>query len=144
MVRSAILLAVLASIAAGACRGGDPPGTPADPTAAFEQRYGVRILTLRPSAAGTMIDLRYEVVDPVRARPFLEKGVKPELLDLATGARLPVPFSPRVGALRQHTEQPEAGRTYFVLFADPGRVLRSGSEVQLVLGDDRTGRLKVL
>lgn len=98
---------------------------------------GIEIEGLRLSAAGYMLDLRYTVVDPDAASPFLDRSVEPHLVDMKTGAMLPIPVTPKLGALRQTASghRVEAGRTYFMLFKNPGRALRPGDQVKLVVGD---------
>lgn len=101
-----------------------------------EARYGIRIEGLQLSAAGSMLDLRYRVVDPERARPILDPRLQPQLLDEARSARLGVPDTPVLGRLRQtarnnviHTDH-----TYFVMFGNPGKAVHSGDKVTLLLG----------
>lgn len=98
-----------------------------------EDSSGIRIASLRLSAEGFIIDLRYTVTDPQKAKNFLKPGVRPYLIDQRTGARFLVPDSPKIGSLQQIPEFPEAGKTYFILFANPGRVLKSGDRVSIVL-----------
>jgi hypothetical protein len=47
-----------------------------------------------------------------------------------------------VGALRQKTIKPEAGRIYFILFGNPN-VVKEGSKVTLVIGDVKVENLTV-
>ena len=129
----------------------DTEGSPA--TAAREpQEYGcaasvyesgIEVLGLNLSAAGYMLDFRYRVTDAEKAAPFVDRGVKPYLIDQATGAKLRVPNPPKVGPLRQHSLKRSAGRTYFALFANPGRHLKAGDKVTIVAGDCRLENLVV-
>jgi hypothetical protein len=43
---------------------------PSDP----EKSFGIRILSLRPTAEGQMLDLRFRVVDPEKPRPSLTRA----------------------------------------------------------------------
>jgi len=104
---------------------------------------GVEVLGLNLSAAGYMLDFRYRVSDPEKAAPFLDRRVKPYLIDQASGAKLRVPNPPKVGPLRQHSLKRSAGRTYFALFANPGRFVKAGDKVTLVAGDCRLANLVV-
>jgi hypothetical protein len=75
------------------------------------------------------------VVDVEKARPLFERKVRPVLLDEATGARVGVPDTPKLGQLRtSSTRQVKAGRTYSILFANPGRMLERGAHVTLLAG----------
>lgn len=96
---------------------------------------GVVVEALRLSAAGTMLDFRFRVVDPPQAAALLRRGTsRAYAVDRATGARLQVPVPGRVGPLRA-TGEPKAGRSYFVLFANPGRRVGAGDRVDVVIGD---------
>jgi hypothetical protein len=98
-----------------------------------ETAFGIELVSLRPTAAGQMLDLRFKVIDPEKARPILDKGNKAFLMDAASGKVLPVPVT-KAGSMRQTTLKPEAGRMYFMLFSNPGRLVREGSRVSLVIG----------
>jgi hypothetical protein len=54
-----------------------------------------------------------------------------------------VPSTPKLGKLRQAARHGMTDRSYFVLFANPGRFLKAGSRVTLVAGDTRIGGLTV-
>ncbi len=105
---------------------------------------GIRVEALRLSAAGTMLDLRYRVVDAERAAPLLDGRQRPALLD-GRGARLGVPETPILGSLRQTARNGKVAldHTYFVLFANPGRYLKPGDRVTLVVGEARLAELTV-
>jgi hypothetical protein len=100
------------------------------------QRWGIRILGLHTSAAGYLLDFRYRVLDPVKARPVLDRSVRPYLIDEASGRTLVVPSPPKVGSLR-NSGTPAAGRNYFVLFGNPGKTVARGGRVVVVIGDLR-------
>jgi hypothetical protein len=105
---------------------------------------GIKVEGIRLSAAGYMLDFRYRVLDPVKAAPLLDRKIQPYLLDDASGARLAVPDSPKVGRLRTTSRNKViAGRTYYMLFANPGRYLQAGSKVTVVAGDARISDLTV-
>jgi hypothetical protein len=95
------------------------------------------------SAGGYMIDFRYRVVDPEKAKPLLSRESKATLVDHATGTVLFVPTAPKVGSLRQTSRQPLAGRTYFILFSNLSRTVKPGSGVDVVIGDFRAENLVV-
>jgi hypothetical protein len=107
-----------------------PPAGLSDP----EKNFGIRILTLRPTAAGSMLDMRFQVVNPEKARPILDKGKKAFLLDQASGKALSVPVT-KAGSWRQTTSKPEAGRIYFVLFGNPNKLVKENNKVTVVIGD---------
>ena len=64
-----------------------------------------------------------------------DRNVKPTLTDLATGAVLRVPSFPKTGSMRQTGAKMQAGRIYFMLFANTGMPVKSGSRVTVTVGD---------
>jgi hypothetical protein len=99
----------------------------------FERTWGVDVVGVHPISSGQMLRFTYRILDPAKAKTLQEKTVKPYLTDEATGTRLAVPAMENVGELRQ-TAAPEAGRTYFIIFGNPGGLVRSGSRVSVVIG----------
>jgi hypothetical protein len=108
-----------------------------------EERLGIKVESLRWSADGYMLDFRYRVVDPDKARPILTRSIKPYIIDEASGAKFLIPSSPKVGAMRQTTLEPEAGRVYWLLFANPARYIKQGNLVTVAIGDERLEHLVV-
>lgn len=104
-----------------------------------EQTWGVRVEGVRLSAGGYMLDFRYRVVDPEKAAPLVDRKVSPYLMDKATGAKFMVPAPGKVGPLRQTpiSGKPAQDKIYFILFANPGKYVKQGSQVTVVLGDFR-------
>jgi len=144
-LQAVILACGLAALQLGGC------ATPATKMGAIEkggdvatqEGLGIKILDLRRTSAGYMIDLRYTVVDPEKAAPILDRMAHPYLLDQITGARLFVPDTPTLGSLRQTPGQSVAGHRYFVLFANPGKHVEAGRKVTLVVGALRVPNLTV-
>lgn len=111
--------------------------TPGEATRPIEG-LGIELMSVGLSASGYMIDLRYRVVDAARAQALAERKVSPVLINTTTGHRYYVPSVPKIGPLRQSAtvKQPLlAGRTYFMLFANPDRRLQAGERVSLQVGD---------
>lgn len=104
---------------------------------------GIRVESLRLTAADYMVDLRFRVTDPERAAPFFSRRTELQLLDPVSGARLAVPNTPKLGRLRQVARKDMPDRSYFMLFANPGRYLKAGSRVNLVAGDTNIAQLTV-
>jgi hypothetical protein len=144
-----LLLGLAAALQLGGC--GTAPsalGADANPQLARESaeaNYGIKVEALHLSAAGSMLDFRYRVVDPKKAAPLLDGKMKPYLIDDARGARLGVPSSPVLGGIRQTSRNNhiEVDRTYFIMFGNPGKALHSGDKVTLVLGDLKIADLQV-
>lgn len=121
------------------------PGAPtleAAATESLEETWGVQPEALRLSAGGYMLDFRFRVIDPDKAAPLFQRKIKPYLLDQASGAKFIVPTPPTVGPLRT-TYKPQANRIYVMLFANPGRFVKPGRLVTVVMGDFRAENLQV-
>ncbi|MDB6085430.1 MAG: putative transrane protein [Gammaproteobacteria bacterium] len=100
----------------------------------YKREWGVDIAGVRRVSSGYMLRFSYRVVDPAKAAPLLDEKAKPYLYDVASGARFAVPAMENVGELRQ-TGKPVPDRTYFVIFGNPGKLVRSGSRVRIVIGN---------
>lgn len=108
----------------------------------LEAGWGVKVLAIRLSANGYLLDFRYKVIDAEKAAPLFSREIKPYLLDQASGAVFGVPSSPKVGSLRQ-TRPPVAGKNYFIMFANPANYVKKGSKVSVVIGDLKIENLTV-
>ena len=99
------------------------------------QKWGIQVSGLFISAGGNMVDFRYKVLDPKKAAILTKPESKPRLIDQTSGAKLLVPDTPTVGQLRQTTQQPVAGKLYFILFANTQHHVKSGDKVTISVGD---------
>ena len=108
----------------------------------IEEIWGIEIMGIRQSAASYMLDFRYRVIDPEKAAPLFKRQIKPYLIDQASGAKFAVPNPPKTGPLRT-TNPPQAGRTYFIIFANPGKFVKPGNKVTVVIGDFKAENLVV-
>jgi hypothetical protein len=123
---------------------GERPAAQAEQPA-IEAAYGIRVEGLRLTAAGSMLDLRYRVLDAEKAAPILDGKTQPYLLDAARGARLGVPDTPVLGRIRQTARNNKilTDRSYFVMFGNPGKAVHSGDKVTLLLGPLKIAELTV-
>lgn len=135
------ILGLAAFLAAGCAATPDRAALTPPPEAVGDA--GIRVESLRLTAADYMLDLRFRVTDPERAAPFFSRKTELQLVDPVSGARLAVPNTPKLGKLRQVARKGMPDRSYFVLFANPGRFLKAGSQVTLVAGDTHVARLTV-
>jgi hypothetical protein len=99
------------------------------------ERLGIRPLGVLLTAAGTMLEFRYLVVDPGKSRPVFDRQVKTYLVDQASGNSFGVSTDTKFGPLRSSSRDPVAGKEYFILFANPNRVVKRGHKVAIVIGD---------
>ena len=108
----------------------------------FQRNWGVDIVGVRPASSGFMLAFRYRIVDPEKAKLLNDKRSKAYIIDEATGNILGVPIMENLGELRQK-DAPVLNRTYFIMFGNPGKLVKSGSRVSVVIGDFRVDNLVV-
>lgn len=113
------------------------------PATAEEQRYGIRYQSMRLSGSGLLLDFRYSVLDADKAAHIVNHQVQPYVVDTLTGHQFQVPHAQKIGTLRHMGGKLQSGRVYSVLFANPGRTIKSGGNVQVVMGDYRLDALTV-
>ena len=122
-----------------------PPPVAAAPAPGDREEAGIEVVWVRRTAHGHMIDFRYRVTDPEKAKELLnrKRGTAAYLVHEPSGARLGVPDMPKVGALRQSTMEPEAGRVYFMIFDANQLRVAQGDKVTVVFGKYRFDNLTV-
>jgi hypothetical protein len=108
----------------------------------YKRNWGVDIIGVHLVASGSMLEFRYRVLDAKKAKELNDKRWNPYLLDKATGAKLAVPQMEKIGRLRQ-TATPQVGRIYWMMFGNPGKRVKPGSQVSVVIGDFRVDGLVV-
>lgn len=116
--------------------------TPPIALTSLEDRWGIHVVGVRLAAAGYMLDFRYRVTDAKKALPLFSRQTRPSLIDQASGARFIVPRFPKTGLLRP-SNQPLEQRSYFMFFANPGKYIKPGNKVTVVIGDFRAENLTV-
>lgn len=102
---------------------------------AVEKKWGVRPISMQLTAANYMLDFRFKIVDAEKASAIINRNVNPYLIVEKTGVKLSVPQSYKIGSLRQTRQFEKANRNYFMIFVNPGRLVKSGEKVTLVAGD---------
>jgi len=136
------LLAVSLAVAVGASlpgialaggKGEEPtlsPWTPL-PEGALEAIHGIRINRVALTAGGGLVDLRFTVLDPVKARPLLAGHASlPRLVVQGSGVELQ---APKHGAMRGIRLQKDAAS--FLLFPNTRNAVRPGTQVAVAFGD---------
>jgi hypothetical protein len=114
-----------------------------DGHAVLRDKWGIEIVKLKITAAGHILDLRYRVIDPVKSFPVFDTKIKPVLLDELSGRDLSIYTAPRIGGMRQKARRPEAGRVYFILFSNPGDLVKEGNKVTLKIEDVKVEHIPV-
>lgn len=94
-------------------------------------RYGIDVNLIGVTAAGGLIEFRYQVVDPDKANQMMQDTtLLPVVVVEDTGATMVIPRP-------HHAVEPQLGGTYFFLFANAHNAIQAGSQLTLVMGDAR-------
>ena len=111
------------------------PSPPVPPTSNDPAgQYGIEVASLRITAGGTALDLRYKVLDPEKAARVGREGGPSYILD-PEGRRISPRNVQQIGDYfsARHLDRP--GRVYSTWFANQSGALRSGDVVGVVMGD---------
>ncbi len=114
----------------------------ASKTESMEEVWGIQIQGIRLTASGYMIDFRYLVVDSKKAERLFDRKIKPYLIHQKTKAKFMVPNPPKTGPLR-NSNQPQQGRVYWMFFGNPGKYVKSGDKVTVIIGEFKAPGLVV-
>jgi hypothetical protein len=104
----------------------------------FQRKTGVRIDRVAMTGGGGLVDLRFQVLDPDAAGSVHDPASPPELVDERTGV---VVDSLLMG--HSHEGRFKAAETYYLIFENPGNVLRRGTRVTVRLGAARVAHVPV-
>lgn len=99
----------------------------------FRKQWGVEVLGVRAVSSGWLLEFRYRILEADKAAALNEKRSKAFVIDEATDVRLSVPAMENIGELRQ-TPTPAEGRIYYILFGNPGRLVKPGGKVDVLVG----------
>jgi hypothetical protein len=99
----------------------------------YQLFFGVDSIAAKAVESGELIKFSYRVLDADKARPLNEKTNEPVMFDPAIKAKLVIPSLEKVGQLRQ-SSTPEAGKSYWMAFSNPGRVVKRGDRVSVTIG----------
>ena len=95
--------------------------------------WGIDAITVKAVESGELIRFSYQVLNPSKAATLNEKTNSPFLIAPASGVRLSIPSLEKVGQLRQ-SSSPEAGKFYWMAFSNPGRRVKPGDRVDVMIG----------
>ena len=108
-------------------------GTTLVTTKGMAARYGIDVTLVAVTAAGGLIDFRYQVVDPDKANQVIHNlDLYPKLIVEDTGEMLALRSLPH-----SHNRVLELGGTYFFLLPNAHNAVHAGSSLTLVIGDAR-------
>ncbi|MBW2257373.1 MAG: hypothetical protein JRI25_22635 [Deltaproteobacteria bacterium] len=108
----------------------------------MKRQWGIEVEYVRQTAGGYMLEFRYRVLDADKAMPLFDRQTKPVLIHAESGAELIVPTPAKVGALR-NSNPPRDGQVFWMLFANPGALVKSDDHVSIQIGAFRVDGLVV-
>jgi hypothetical protein len=108
----------------------------------YRRVWGIKSLSLKSAEAGEVIRFSYEVVDADKAKTLNDKKVEPSLIDQRAHVKLVVPMVDKARLMGQ-TSDPQAGKTYWMLFSNKGGYVKRGDRVSIVIGNFRAEGLVV-
>ncbi len=120
-----------------------PADEPGQSIQNLENEWGIELVRLGLSAAGYMIDFRYKLIDPEKADSLFNRKTKLYLVHQKTSKTIPVYNPAKVGPMRQTAIEPKSGRNYFIMFANPGRLIQPGDKITLIVGDSKIENLTI-
>jgi hypothetical protein len=115
---------------------------PGRATAFYGVVWGVDSLSVKTVESGELIRFAYRILDSDKAKTLNDKTIEAHLIAPDAGIRLSVPSLEKVGQLRQ-SSTPEAGKFYWMAFSNPGRRVKRGDRVDVVIGQFRAEGLVV-
>lgn len=127
----AVGLGVWLTVARSSDNGGPTPLKALSQTS-LEEQVGVRVVRLAATGGGGLLDLRYQVIDPDKAVVVHSPESPPSLVDEETRQVFDRSYHSHAAALRRRGARP--GVTYYVLFHNPGALIRPGSLVSVRIG----------
>jgi hypothetical protein len=95
--------------------------------------WGVDSLSVKAVESGELVRFSYRVLEADKAKTLNDKTLTPFLIAPGAGIRLSVPSLEKVGQLRQ-SSTPEEGKFYWMAFSNPGRRIKRGDHVDVVIG----------
>jgi hypothetical protein len=113
-------------------------GTELVSTDVLAAHYGIDVDLIAVTAAGGLIEFRYQVVDPDKAdRITHDPALAPAFVVEDTGETLVMKSAPH-----HHGAELRLGGTYFILMANAHNAVQRGTELTLVIGDLRVEHLR--
>lgn len=137
-----LLLLVSSPAAVNAAAPKNDASTPAAKPNPMIEKWGIEVTSLRMSANDHMVDFRYRVLDAKKADNLFSKGDKPYLVEQKTGKVLAVPRTAKVGPLMSNYQHKQ-NRIYWMFFGNRNGLIKTGSKVNVVIGEFKAENLVV-
>lgn len=119
-----------------------PSRFPGRAAAFYGAIWGVDSLSVKAVESGELVRFSYHILDADKAKTLNDKKLEAYLIAPGAGIRLSIPSLEKVGQLRQ-SSTPEAGKFYWMAFSNPGRRVKRGDHVDVVIGQFHADGLAV-
>jgi hypothetical protein len=90
-------------------------------------------MSVKAAESGELIKFTWNVLDGNKAKLLNDEKIELLPIDTAARVKVVVPELPFMGKMRVKSA-PEAGLTYSMAFSNPGRVVKPGDRVNVVIG----------
>ena len=101
----------------------------------MEQRFGIKVESVRLTAANYMMNFTFKVLDAEKAAPIMDRKTNPFVILERNGSKFSVPVTEKLGAIRGSPKYSKEGKNYFMLFGNPGGYVKAGDRVTIEIGD---------
>jgi len=125
-------LANTPQVAAAAPQAVKPVQPLSEPTA-LEKQHGIQIAQVGLTAAGGLVDVRFKVLDPAKARALLGNAAHAPMLIAGDNPPLMPPHHALKGA------RFGKGQVFYILYPNVRSAVQPGVEVTVAVGDVRLG-----
>jgi hypothetical protein len=109
------------------------PSVPRREVEYYDLMWGVDSFSVKAVESGELIRFSWHVLDANKAKLLNDEKFEPFLIDPAARVKLVVPELPFMGKMRVKNT-PEAGMIYWMGFSNPGKVVKPGDRVNVVIG----------
>jgi hypothetical protein len=109
------------------------PVQPLQPPSAIETEYGLQIAHVGLTAAGGLVDVRFKVLDAIKARKLLGDAAHAPMLIAGDNPPLMPPHHALKGA------KFAKGQVFYILYPNVRSAIQPGVEVTVAMGDVRLG-----
>lgn len=114
-----------------------PKEISADDHQNLEDQWGVKVVSVRLTAANNLINMKYRMIDADKVYSMVKLKDKPYLVHQDSGRRFTVPRLPKVGSLASNYRKAGPDRTLFTMFTNVGQTIKRGDKITIVMGKIR-------
>jgi hypothetical protein len=102
----------------------------------LEKDWGIQPVFFRVTAQGYMMEFRYKILDPEKAKILSVNKDLPTLLSGKSQARFKVPYGATVGYLKSNRKFLKKGKNYIIMFSNDNQHMLPGDKVRIQIGNE--------